>query len=148
MTKKPKNTKNIVSNTALYYVCYRLSDRGWNVLPTTKNTAGIDAVCINHDGTLKVTIQVKGLSAQPATTASVSPTVPLGTDLAKIMGDFWVIVNSLSTGQPRTYILDPREVRYLAVRDKGKQQAYWLPQDRYGVHEHEEQWHRIGDPFA
>ena len=135
-----KLPNNIVGNTALYYVCYKLSARGWNVMPTTKNTAGIDAVCINRDGSLKRTIQVKGLTLRPA--------VPLGLNLDKIMGDFWVIVNSLGSDQPRTYILLPDEVRRLAVRNRSGKKAYWLPKRHYAMHEYEEQWQRIGEPLA
>jgi len=32
-------SKQIVGNTGLYYVCYELSKRGWNVMPTARNTA-------------------------------------------------------------------------------------------------------------
>ena len=42
------------------------------------------------------TIQVNSLSKR-------SP-VPPGEGLDKIMGDFWVIVNSLDMGKPLTYI--------------------------------------------
>ena len=132
-----KLPNNIVGNIALYYACYKLSERGWNVMPTTKNTAGIDAVCINSDGTLKRTIQVKGLTKRPA--------VPLGKNLDKIMGDFWVIVNSLGTGRPRTYILRPEEVR---ARAKPGGDQYWLPTRDYSEDAFEDQWQCIGDPIA
>ena len=107
----------IVGNIGLYYTCYELSARGWNVMPTARNTRGIDVVCFSLDGKTVRTIQVKSLTK--------ADTVPLGTDLEKIMGDFWVIVNSLGTDHPRTYILLPHEVRALAVRNRGGKQAYW-----------------------
>lgn len=40
----------IVGNTGLYYACYRLSALGWNVMPTARNTRGIDVVCFSVDG--------------------------------------------------------------------------------------------------
>jgi len=127
----------IVGNIGLYYTCFRLSERGWNVLPTTRNTRGIDIICFGKGGRNTRSIQVKTLSRQ---------TVPLGRDLDKIMGDFWVIVTSLATGKPRTYILTPEEVRARAVRYQGKSKAYWLRPQRYAIVEFEEKWERIGSP--
>ena len=73
--------------------------------------------------------------------------MPLGTDIQKIMGDFWVIVNSLGTDHPRAYILLPHEVQALAARDAGAKRAYWLPCKQYAVDAFEEQWQRIGQLF-
>ena len=61
-----------------------------------------------------------------------------------IMADFWVIVNSLGTNQPRAYVLLPHEIQALAQRDRGKNQAYWLPAKQYAVEAFEERWERIG----
>ena len=128
----------IVGNIGLYYACYRLSALGWNVMPTARNTRGIDVVCFSVDGKTVRTIQVKSLTK--------ADTVPLGTDLEKIMGDFWVIVNSLGTNHPRPYILLPHEVQALAVRNRSGKRAYWLPLKQYAVDAFEEQWQRIGQP--
>ena len=89
----------IVGNIGLYYVCFKLSKLGWNVVPTSAGTIGVDVVCFSRDARRKHAIQVKSLRKRPA--------VPLGKSLDKIMGDYWVIVNSLDTGKPRTYILLP-----------------------------------------
>ena len=126
----------IVGNVGLYYTCFRLSERGWNVLPTSRNTRGIDIICFREDGRDARSIQVKSLSRQTP--------MPLGLDLDKIVGDFWVIVTSLATEKPRTYILTPKEVRARAVRDKGGRRAYWLQRPAYAVAEFEEKWERIG----
>ena len=127
----------VVGNVGLYYVCFRLSERGWNVLPTSRNTRGIDIICFSPDAARMTSIQVKSLSRQPA--------VPLGNDLSKIMGDWWVIVTSLSKGTPRTYILHPDEVQALAQRNEKRGViSYWLPPDKYAVAEFEEKWQRIG----
>ena len=127
----------IVGNIGLYYACFKLSELGWNVMPTSRNARGIDVICFSMDGTRMVTIQVKSLSKRD--------TVPLGKDLDKIMGDFWVIVNSLETGKPLTYILLPHEVRAMAQRSgKDAGVAYWLQPKKYAVDEFEEKWQRIG----
>ena len=109
-------------------------------MPTARNTRGIDIVCFSVDGKTVRTIQVKSLTK--------ADTVPLGTDIEKIMGDFWVIVNSLGTDHPRAYILLPHEVRALAVRDRGEKRAYWLQPKQYAVDAFEEQWQRIGQPLS
>ena len=126
----------IVGNIGLYYVCFKLSKLGWNVMPTSRNTRGIDVVCFSMDGKRKLTIQVKSLSKRPS--------VPLGKSLDKIMGDYWVIVNSLNTDKPRMYVLLPDEVRARAACDsKG---AYWLETKKYAIDEFEENWQRIEHP--
>ncbi|MCY3745105.1 MAG: hypothetical protein OXH05_02645 [Acidobacteria bacterium] len=125
----------IVGNTGLYWVCFKLSELNWNVLPTSRNTRGIDIICFRKDGRDTRSIQVKSLSRK-------SP-VPLGLDLAKIVGDLWVVV-TLDTETPRTYILTPQEVKDRAVRDKGVNKAYWLQPPSYDVVEFKERWDRIG----
>ena len=132
-----KRSPQIVGNIGLYYTCFKLSELGWNVMPTSRNARGIDVICFSMDGTRMLTIQVKSLSKR-------NP-VPLGTDLKKIIGDFWVIVNSLDTGKPQTYILLPHEVRAMAHRvGKEAKVSYWLEPKKYAVDEFEEKWQRIG----
>jgi len=46
--KKSKLSKQIVGNIGLYYVCYELSKRNWNVLSTTRNAKGVDIVIYNQ----------------------------------------------------------------------------------------------------
>ena len=108
----------------------------------------------------KLTVDLRGVSTVRAGIAVRRPVrphasnrkvifwdIPLGTDIEKIMGDFWVIVNSLGT-DPRAYILLPHEVRALAVRNLGGKRAYWLPLKQYAVDAFEEQWQRIGQPLS
>ena len=56
-----KRSRQIVGNIGLYYVCFKLSERGWNVLPTSRNTRGLDVICFSMDGTRVRTIQLKSL---------------------------------------------------------------------------------------
>jgi hypothetical protein len=69
----------VVGNVGLYYVCYRLSLDGWNVMPTARNARGIDAVIYSQDATRTATLQIKALTRR-------SP-VPLGNSLDKLFGD-------------------------------------------------------------
>lgn len=34
--------RQITGNVGLFHICYTLSRRGWNVLPTSRNAKGID----------------------------------------------------------------------------------------------------------
>lgn len=94
----------------MYYVCYQLSRRGWNVMPTARNARGIDIIAYNKKGTDFIGVQVKALSKR-------NP-VPLGTSLEKIMGDYWVIVNNVAK-EPNVFVLLPGEVKSLAHRGEG-----------------------------
>lgn len=57
-----KHDSQITGNVGLYYVCYKLSCLGWNVMPTSRNTRGIDIVAYDQSGKKFVGIQVKALS--------------------------------------------------------------------------------------
>ena len=43
--------KQVTGNVGLYYCCYQLSLRGWNVMPTARNAKGVDIVIYNADAT-------------------------------------------------------------------------------------------------
>ena len=132
-----KRPSQIVGNIGLYYACFKLSELGWNVMPTSRNARGVDIICFSMDGKRMLTIQVKSLSKR-------NP-VPLGTDLDKVMGNFWLVLNSLDSGKPRTYILLPHEVRAMAHRgEKEGKISYWLQPRKYAVEEFEEKWQRTG----
>ncbi len=132
-----KRPPQIVGNAGLFYACYRLSLLGWNAMPTSRNARGVDIVAFSMDGRKMLTIQIKSLSKR-------SP-VPLGTDLNKLAGDFWIIVNNLDSGDPESYILLPHEVRALAHKgERGSKVSYWLQPKRYAVEEFKEKWERIG----
>ena len=134
MKKKPAQ---IVGNIGLFYACYKLSMLGWNVMPTSRNARGIDVICFSMDGTRTLSIQIKSLSKK-------NP-VPLGTDLNKIMADFWIIVNDLNSDNPQSYIMRPKEVKSLAHRgEKEGRVSYWLQPKQYTEQIYHERWERIG----
>lgn len=54
-------------------------------MPTARNARGVDIIAYSADAHRFVAVQVKTLSKR-------SP-VPLGQDIGKCMGDFWIIVN-------------------------------------------------------
>ena len=98
----------VVRHVGLYFVAYRLSQMGWNVMPTARNARGIDLLAYDATANSKLGIQVKTLSKHGA--------VPLGIKgLDNLLGDWWVIVAKVAT-KAECFIMKPDEVSKLAVR--------------------------------
>src|SRR5919199_964788 len=97
-----------VANVGLYYTCYCLSRRGWNVMPTSRNARGIDILAYSQDARRRPTVQVKSLSKR-------SP-VPLGTKLEHLFADFVVVCRYVDRDQPECFVLTSEEVKQLAHR--------------------------------
>ena len=136
-----KHQTQIVGNIGLFYVCYRLSRLGWNVMPTTRNARGIDIIAYSPDAAHFKGVQVKSLS-------KVNP-VPLGKTLDKFMGDVWIIVNNVVLETPSAFIMLPQEVRERAHRgEKDGRVSYWLQPPDYIQEQFREAWHRIALPPA
>jgi hypothetical protein len=125
----------IVGNIGLYFVCYELSKRGWNVMPTTRNARGIDIIAYHLEVAEYVGIQVKSLSKK-------NP-VPVGGSLDKVLGDFWIIVNNLDA-QHGVFVMTPTEVKERAHRgEKNGKVSFWLQPKSYMLPEFEGRWDRI-----
>src|SRR5262249_47159332 len=126
----------VTGNVGLYYCCYRLSLLGWNVMPTARNARGVDIIAYSRDAVRFVGIQVKALAKR-------NP-VPLGTSLEKLMGDFWIVVNRVTT-TPTAFILLPAEVKQRAHRgEKDGRISFWLQPKDYDQEPFKEAWERIG----
>lgn len=130
-----KTDVQVVGNVGLYYVCYKLSLLGWNVMPTARNARGVDIICYDKDALNYIGIQVKTLSKRNA--------VPLGVSVDRLMGDFWVVVNQVATA-PQAFILTPDEVKAGAHGTKSGKQSYWLECKDYELDGYREAWGRIG----
>ena len=134
----PKLEAQIVGNIGLYYVSYRLSQLGWNVMLTARNAKGIDLIAYSLNGPSYVGIQIKSLSKR-------SP-VPLGASLDSIMGDYWVIVYKV-VDRPVAFVMKPEEVRQLAHRgERSNKVSYWLQPNAYDIDDFREAWDRIEPP--
>jgi hypothetical protein len=130
-------SNQVVGNVGLYYVCYRLSRSGWNVLPTARNAKGVDIVAYNQNATKTITIQVKALSRR-------SP-VPLGNKLDHLIADFVVVCRNAIADKPECFILTPEELKKLAHRgEKDGTVSYWLQPREYEQDQFLENWERIG----
>jgi hypothetical protein len=44
-----EKSSQVTGNVGLYYVCYQLAKRGWNVMPTSRNARSVDVIIYNHD---------------------------------------------------------------------------------------------------
>ena len=58
----------MTGNKALYHVCYKLSEWGWNASLAKRDDKGIDIRCINEDGSQQISIRKKGREAVERTT--------------------------------------------------------------------------------
>jgi len=126
-----------VGNVGLYYVCYRLSCLGWNVMPTARNARGVDILIYSQDARRTATIQVKALSRR-------NP-VPLGGKLEGLFGDFFVICRNVASERPECFVLTPDEVRRLAHRgEKEGKVSFWLQPKDYDAEKFREAWTRVG----
>ncbi len=131
-----RNSNQVVGNVGLFYVCYRLSRLGWNVMPTARNARGIDILIYSQDFKRTRTVQVKALSRP-------SP-VPLGTKLDGLLGNFFIICRNVALEKPECFVLTPAEVRKLAHRgEKDAKISYWLQPKHYATAQFREKWERI-----
>lgn len=126
----------IVGNVGLFYTAFRLSQRGFNVLPTNRNMRGADLIVHHADEDRYTSVQVKALSKRAP--------VPLGTDLGNIRSDFWVVVTKAAADVPVAFVMLPSEVKELAHRgEKEDRVTYWLPPRGYDQPQFKERWERF-----
>src|SRR5258708_5546242 len=138
---QPVANQQTVGNIGLFYVCYRLSRMGWNVMPTARNAKGIDILIYSQDAARTQTIQVKTLSKG-------SP-VPLSNKLDHLFADFVVVCRHVIRETPECFVLTPREVRQLAHRgEKNGKVSFWLQPRNYAIDEFREKWERIGSGLS
>jgi hypothetical protein len=104
-----RSETQVVGNAGMYYAAYRLSQMGWNVMPTARNARGVDLLAYNKDATNYMGIQIKTLSKR-------NP-VPLGKSIDKLMGSWWIIVAKVAT-KPECFIMKPEEVKRLSCAAK------------------------------
>ncbi|MCC7508032.1 MAG: hypothetical protein IT464_01495 [Planctomycetes bacterium] len=118
-----------VGNAGLFFVCYSLAMRGWNVLPTSRNAKGIDVIVYDRNGTKFVSIQVKTLSKRSA--------VPLGERPTCHMAQVVVVCRlSAGKGNPELYFMKPSEIdacRHQGdpTKSKAEKSAFWLQAKDY-----------------
>jgi len=126
----------LVGNAGLYYVCYELSRRGWNAMPTSRNARGVDVVIYDQKGTKSHTIQVKALSKRnPAR---------FGSTLDSLIAGYVFIVNNV-LNEPNLYIVDTPTAKSLIHEGlKDGRKSYWFQLNDY--EEFKDNWNVIGTP--
>jgi len=135
--RKKKVPNHVVGNIGLFYVCYELSKRGWNCLPTVRNAKGIDIVIYSQDGKRMHTIQVKALSGRNAVPFSKGITVEF---------DFLIICRKV-WDSPEIFILTLDEAKKAISRKVNKkgEESYWIEYKDY--EKYENAWEKIGEGF-
>lgn len=127
----------LAGNVGLYFVCYRLSRLGWNVMPTARNARGVDALIYSQDGKRTHTVQVKALSKRAP--------VPLGRHLDNLIADFFIVCQNVASDTPTCFVLTSEEVTAGAVCNvKDALQSFWLQPKQYEAALYREAWTRIG----
>jgi len=107
----------------LYYVCYELSKRGWNVLHTSRNARGVDAVIYSEDAERTHTIQIKALSKR-------NP-VPFGSNIENLIAEYLIICRKVLDDKPELFLAKINDTRVrIHESGKGDKISYWLePKD-------------------
>ncbi len=133
-----KRSNQLTGNTGLFYVCYQLSKRGWNCLPTTRNARGVDLVVYSQDGQRKHTIQVKSLSKRDP--------VPLGNtkpEPDQLLADFLIVCAKVFDECPEVFILTKDDVIKEFHEAGQEQKSYWINYARYK--KYKDNWSAIGE---
>ena len=127
----------VVGNIGMYYAAYRLSQQGWNVMPTARNARSVDLLAYDVGAHIYNEIQVKALSRRVP--------VPLGNTVDKFMGEWWIIVINAGTTTPICFIMKPEGFKQLAHRgEKEGRVSHWLQPNQYDTDQYREAWDRIG----
>jgi hypothetical protein len=107
--EEKKLPPRLVRNAGVFYICFRLSQRGWNARPTARKTKGPNVVIESEDAERTWRLKVRSLSKRDP--------VPLGKD-PHIDADWVVVCTGVRTDSPRCYVMNPDKVSQLANRDK------------------------------
>lgn len=136
--KKYKPSRQLVGNMGLYYVCYELSKRGWNVLPTSRNARGVDIVIYSQDATRTHTMQIKTLSKR-------NP-VPLGSNIENLIAEYLIICRKVLDDKPEVFLAKINDIKARVHEGrKGDKVSYWLqPKDYEDL---KDNWRIIGNGY-
>lgn len=137
---KQKPSKQIIGNAGLYYICYELSKRGWNVLPTSRNTKGVDIIIFSQKAQRRYTMQVKSLSKKDP--------VPLGSSLENLFGDYLIICRKVFDDKPEIFIAKISDIKDGSLIHEGirnERKSYWLRPKDY--EQFKDNWEIIGEGY-
>jgi len=103
-------------------------------MPTIRNARGSDLIVTDAEETVFFGVQSKALSKRHA--------VPLGSNLAQLRSDWWIITMLANSDAPVCYLMLLDEVRSLASQDKNGGR-WWLEPKDYDREEYRDAWHRL-----
>lgn len=134
-------SSQVTGNAATHYAAWQLSRRGWNVMLTSRNAKGSDLFCANDSETIRFGVQSKGLTKRAP--------VGLGSNLANLRSDWWIITIKAKTEAPVCFIMTLEEVKARCHHsDPAKSRkgalSIWLQPASYDRPEFREAWHRFG----
>lgn len=136
MDKLKFTDRQVTGNISLYYISYRLSRMGWNVLPTSRNAKGIDILAYGKNGGTYCTVQTKGYTKVAAVGTFKKKT--------EVIADYYIIASYVYQ-TPKIYILTKEEVKeHLTMHNN----VYWLEIKDYKKSEFLEKWDKIGFGFS
>jgi putative transposon-encoded protein len=122
----------------MYYICYELAKRGWNVMPTSRNAKGIDILIYSQNAKIRYGIQVKSLSKKVP--------VPLGNNIETstlFLADYLMICTNISTNSPELFITRPEVIRESIHKgEKDGRISYWLDPKTYD--QFRNNWMKLG----
>lgn len=128
----------MTGNAGLFFVAWQLTCRGWNVMPTVRNSRGADMYAAQLDNEAAViAVQSKALS-KPAD-------VPLGTNPENLRSHWWIITVGATGDDPVCFVMTLPEVKSAAVSNtnpKG-QISWWLPRKAYDLPQYRDAWDRL-----
>jgi hypothetical protein len=105
-------------------------------MPTARNARGVDIIAYSQDALRTVAIQVKSLSRRYS--------VPLGTSLEKLIGDYLIVCSNV-VSDPVAFVLTPDEARARAHKaGRPDKHSFWLERKDYELAQFREAWSRLG----
>ncbi|MGO7266277.1 hypothetical protein [Rhizobium johnstonii] len=133
-------SSQVTGNAASHYAAWQLSRRGWNVMLTSRNAKGSDLFCANDNETIFFGVQSKGLTKRDP--------VGLGTNLANLRSDWWIITIKAKTDAPVCFIMTLDEVKELChhsdpAKSRTGATSIWLQPSAYDRPQFKEAWHRF-----
>ncbi|TBF89210.1 hypothetical protein [Rhizobium leguminosarum] len=133
-------SSQVTGNAASHYAAWQLSRRGWNVMLTSRNAKGSDLFCANDNETIFFGVQSKGLTKRDP--------VGLGTNLANLRSDWWIITIRAKTAAPVCFIMTLDEVKELChhsdpAKSRTGATSIWLQPSAYDRPQFKEAWHRF-----
>ena len=123
LASKTKRNNQLTGNVGLYYVCYLLSRKKWNVLPTSRNAKGVDILIYSQNLSRRYAIQVKSLSKRNAINIGKSN---------KPLPDYLVVCRKVWDDKPPEVFVMSFDDAKTMVEEKGKtKKSYWLQYKDY-----------------